>query len=199
VTALAELCVVSAIYGVAATIVFRRFTNALYLRGTINRILAHVMEFGLFLDEPRIILRAQRDLIAENIRLLRQIALPCVILAIPFGLLYGSLDRHFGYGPLRIGERAVATARGITEWKAPAGIVVETSGVRVLRTGEISWRVRPVATVYGSFPKGVDVRYPPAVVLHMPWMIWFFGVSALTAMFPVRFLRVGSPLLLFLN
>lgn len=197
-TALVELCVVSAIYGVIATIVFRRFTDAGRLRGTVNRILAHVMEFRLFLDEPRIILRAQRELIAENIRLLRQMALPCAILAIPFALLYGPLDRHFGHGPLRIGEPAVVTARGMTELKAPPGIVVETPGVRVLRTGEISWRVRPVATVYGGFPKGVDVRYPSALVWHSPWVIWFLGISATTA-FLAQLLRFGPPLLLFLN
>jgi len=181
VTAFVELCVVSAIYGVIATVVFRRFTDGGRLRGTINRILAHVMEFRLFLDEPRIILRAQRELVAENIRLMRQIALPCAVLAIPFAFLYGSLDRHFGHGPLRIGEPTVVTARGMTELKAAPGIVVETPGVRVLRTGEISWRVRPVATVYGGFPKGVEVHYPRALVLHLPWVIWFLGISALTA------------------
>lgn len=180
-TAFVELCVVSAIYGVIATVVFRRFTDGGRLRGTINRILAHVMEFRLFLDEPRIILRAQRELVAENIRLMRQIALPCAVLAIPFAFLYGSLDRHFGHGPLRIGEPTVVTARGMTELKAAPGIVVETPGVRVLRTGEISWRVRPVATVYGGFPKGVEVHYPRALVLHLPWVIWFLGISALTA------------------
>ncbi len=179
--AFAELGAVSAVYGVIATRVFRRFTDPGRLGGTINRILAHVMEFRLFLDEPRIILRAQRELIAENIHLLRQMALPCAILAIPFALLYGPLDRHFGYGPLRIGEPAVVTARGMTELKAPPGMVVETPGVRVLRTGEISWRVRPIATVYDGFPKGVDVRYPRALVFHLPWVIWFLGISALTA------------------
>ena len=180
-TAFVELCVASAIYGVIATLVFRRFTDAGRLRETVNRILAHVMEFRLFLDEPRLILRAQRELIAENIHLLRQMALPCVILAIPFALLYAPLDRHFGYGPLRIGEPVVVTARGTKELKAPPGIVVETPGVRVLRTGEISWRVRPVAIVYGGFPTGVEVRYPRALLLNLPWVIWFLGISALTA------------------
>jgi hypothetical protein len=181
VNAFAELGAVSAVYGVIATRVFRRFTDPGRLGGTINRILAHVMEFRLFLDEPRIILRAQRELIAENIHLLRQMALPCAILAIPFALLYGPLDRHFGYGPLRIGEPAVVTARGMTELKAPPGMVVETPGVRVLRTGETSWRVRPVTAVYGGFPTGVEVRYPRALLLHLPWVIWFLGISALTA------------------
>src|SRR6266700_6999095 len=101
-------------------LVFRRFTNPESLRRTVNRILAHVLEFRLFLDEPAIILRAQRDLIVENVRLLGQIALPCLILAIPSALLYEPLDRHFGYGPLRVGEPVVVSApldSGLTELK----------------------------------------------------------------------------------
>ncbi len=39
------------------------------VRGTINRMMAHMMEFPLFLDSPALVLRAQRDLLSENIRL----------------------------------------------------------------------------------------------------------------------------------
>jgi hypothetical protein len=184
VTAFVELALVGAIYGLAATLAFRRFTDAALLRRTINRILAHTLEFRLFLDEPRIVLRAQRELLAENVRLLRQVAFPCVILAIPFALFYGPMDRHFGHGPLRIGEATVVTApiaSGLTELKTPPGVVAETSGVRVLRTGEISWRVRPVSTTSGGFPKGVEVRYPGANILGLPWVVWFLVISTLTA------------------
>ncbi len=179
-----ELVLVSAIYGVSAMLVFRRFTSAGSLHRTINRILAHVMEFRLFLDEPAIILRAQRDLIGENIRLLRQMAVPFLILAIPSALLYGPLDRYFGYGPLRVGEPVVVSApmrSGLTDLKAPPGIVVETPGVRVWRTHQISWRVRPVSATHGDFPRGFAIRYPRAAILHLPWIVWFLGISALAA------------------
>jgi hypothetical protein len=181
---LLELALAGAIYGFAATFAFRRFTRRESLHGTINRILAHVLEFRLFLDEPAIILRAQRDLIRENIRLLRQIALPCLLLAIPSILLYGPLDRHFGYGPLRVGEAVVVTApldSGMTELKAPPGMVVETPGVRVMRSREISWRVRPVSAQYGAFPPSVEVPYPHAGILNLHWTVWFLVISALTA------------------
>jgi hypothetical protein len=187
VIALVGLALVSAIYGIAAALVFRRFTNTALLHRTVNRILAHVLEFRLFLDEPRIILRAQRELIGENIRLLRQIALPCLILAIPFALLYGPMERHFGHGPLRVGEPAIVTApieSGLTELKAPPGVVVETPGVRVLRTRQIAWRVRPVSATYGAFPKGVEVGYPRAGILGLPWLVWFLGISTLAALIP---------------
>ena len=34
---------------------------------TVNRVLAHVMELGLFLDSPRLVSRAQADLLRENL------------------------------------------------------------------------------------------------------------------------------------
>jgi hypothetical protein len=187
------LVLAGAVYGVAVALVFRRFTEPELLRRTVNRIVAHVLEFRLFLDEPVIIMRAQRDLIRENIRLLRQIALPCLILAIPAALLYGPLDRHFGYGPLRVGEPVVASVpmeSGLTELKAPPGIVVETPGVRVLRTRQISWRVRPVSAVHGDFPRGVDVRYPRSTILHLHWIVWFFVMSTLTAWIAPSVVRI---------
>jgi hypothetical protein len=184
VTAFLELAAIGAIYGFAASLVFRRFTDSARMRRTINRILAHLLEFRLFLDDPRIVLRAQRELIGENIRLLRQIALPSLILAIPFALIYAPMDRHFGHRPLRAGESAVVTAplaSGLTELKAPRGVVVETPGVRVLRTGEIAWRVRTVSTAFGDFPAGVAVRYPRATVLRLPWVVCFLAISTLAA------------------
>jgi hypothetical protein len=184
-TAFLELALLSAAYGLGAMLTFRRFIDAAPLHRTSNRILAHVLEFRLFLDEPRMVLRAQRELIGENIRLLRQIALPCALPAILFALFYGPLDRHFGHGPLRSGESVVVTApmaSGLTELQAPAGVVVETPGVRVERTREISWRVRAVSATYGRFPKGVAIRYPRSPILGLPWMVWFFGTSMLAAL-----------------
>ena len=81
------LAVCAAVYGVIAALVFRRLVDAARTRVIVNRILAHVMEFALFIDEPRLILKAQLDLIKDNVLLLRRIALPCVLMAIPFALL----------------------------------------------------------------------------------------------------------------
>jgi hypothetical protein len=78
------LVLVSAIYGVVAALVFRRFTNRASIRRSMNRILAHTMELGLFLDSPGLVFRAQRDLLRENARLLRQVILPGAIVALLF-------------------------------------------------------------------------------------------------------------------
>src|ERR1022692_4945397 len=98
------------VYGLVAGFIFRHFTDAARLRTTINRILAHVLEFSLFIDEPRLILRAQRELLGENARMLGEIALPCLMMAVLFVPFYEPLDNRLGYRPLRPGETTVVTA-----------------------------------------------------------------------------------------
>ena len=57
---MSTLIPVSAIYGVVAVLVFRRLTERAAIRRSVNRIVAHVMELGLFLDSPGLVMRAQR-------------------------------------------------------------------------------------------------------------------------------------------
>ncbi len=58
------------------------------LRQSVNRIIAHLLEIRLFWDDPSLVWRAQRDLIVENGRLLKQILLPAIILSLPFTVFY---------------------------------------------------------------------------------------------------------------
>jgi hypothetical protein len=144
--------------------VFRRLTDAVTLRSVVNRILAHLLEFRLFLDEPLIVLRAQRDLARENFHLLRMMALPCAILAIPFMFLVVQLDGFYEHAPLPLGQPAVVTAqmKGVIgetpSLKLPAGIAVETPGVRARNSRQVSWRVRPKADSWGSLEIGYQGR-----------------------------------------
>jgi len=163
------LVLIAALYGVIAALIFRSFTNAARLRAIVNRILAHVMEFALFIDEPSVILKAQIDLIKANVQLLRQIALPCIIMAIPFVLLYPAMDRHFG----------VRTANVLTlpmGQPLPAGVIPETPSVRVLRTHEVSWRIR-------------TDRNPGPNILARHWVIWFALISTVAGSFYVFIVR----------
>ena len=155
------LVLVSAIYGVVAALVFRRFTNRASIRRSMNRILAHTMELGLFLDSPGLVFRAQRDLLRENARLLRQVILPGAIVALLFSLLYPAMDAFYGYAPLPPGEPSVVTIQmkdammPPVELEAPLGMAVETPGVRSLHDRQISWRVRPLGRTTGE----LKIRY----------------------------------------
>jgi hypothetical protein len=146
----------SVIYGLAAALVFRRFSDQVSMRRTINRMVAHLMELRLFLDSPALVLRAQRDLLRENLRLLRLILLPGAILAFIFVILFPQLDGMYGHAPLPVGEPSVVTVRLDPQpgkdavLEAPAGIKVETPAVHVIHDREISWRVRPLGRTSGE-------------------------------------------------
>jgi len=157
--ALWSLALVSILAGAAMVYVFRRWSNQDALRSTANRMLAHMMEFRLFIDEPALVMGAQRDLFVENWRLLRLLARPSLILIVPSIVLLAQMDACYGRAPLRVGDPAVVTVQvkdlgggettGIV-LKAPAAIRVETPGVRVVTVNQISWRIRPVASTFGE-------------------------------------------------
>ena len=160
------------IYGVIAAFIFRSTTNPQRLRQTTNQILARILEFRLFVDEPSLIWRAQIGALKANLVLLGQIALPTLLMAAIFALIYPTLSR----GPLPIGEATVLTAHTDA---APhiEGIAIETPGVRIPATGEVSWRIRSTAAKIGPLPSGVEIQYPRTTA----WLLPFFTISSLTA------------------
>lgn len=217
-----------ALSGALSLWVFRRFLDAESFRAAANRMLAHLFEFHLFSDEPALILRAQRDLLVANGRLLKLIALPLVLLTPPMAILLVGADVVFSLAPLATGQATVVTVQckttqcttpGAVTLSVPAGINIETPAVHILREGQISWRVRPVQVVSGDLEiryaggvikksisaspglcriserragsvlrflahpaerpfsspvvEWVDVRYPPATVFDMHWLVWF--------------------------
>lgn len=197
---------ISAVYGAIAVLVFRRFADGASVRRSVNRILAHVMELGLFLDSPALVLGAQRDLLRENLRLLRLAMLPGAILAVLFAVLYSPMNAIYGHAPLAVGEPSVVTVQmkvmEPVELEAPEGIAVETPGVRILRDRQISWRVRPLRRSSGDWRfhienrvvtanfflrdpaiQSIEIRYPRATILGFSWLVWFLGVSSVSALF----------------
>jgi arylsulfatase A-like enzyme len=196
---LATLAPLSALCGIATAFVFRRFASS-QTRRTVNRILAHVMELRLFLDEPRLVWNAQRDLLRENLRLFGQIAVPSLIVAPLLGVLIWQADEVYGRAPLRAGEAVVVTARvkagdlAQVRMEAPAGVAVETPGVRIPRLHEVSWRIRPLRPFSGHLQvnadvERIDIPWPRATVFGLSWMIWFFGISSVCALLAPRILK----------
>jgi hypothetical protein len=201
------LVLFSALYGWVAALAVRRFSDESQTRGTVDRIIAHLMELQLFLDSPRVILRAQRDLVRENVRLLRLVAPASFVPAVIFVLLYPQLDALFGHSPLRVGAATVITARvDDARLEAPVGFVVETAAVHNLHDREVSWRLHPVGQATGDlkvhardgrvanrrivaggglidgwrFPftaPAIDIRYPRRDYFALPWFVWFFVIS----------------------
>jgi hypothetical protein len=185
------MILVSILYGIAAVLIFRRLTDAPSLRRTVNRILAHVMELGLFLDSPSLVFRAQRDLFRENLHLFRLTILPAATLALLFAILYKPVDATYGHAPLPIGEPAVITiemtSMAPVQLDAPDGIVVETPAVRVLHDHQISWRIRPLRAIPADLKFRVDNRIftPSSITIpypEVPWLAKFLLISSISAL-----------------
>ncbi len=202
--ALATLVPLSALCGMAAAFAFRRFGSG-HTRRTVNRILAHVMELRLFLDEPRLVWKAQCDLLRENLRLFRQIAVPSLIVAPLLSLVVWQADAVYGRAPLRAGEAVVVTAHvnagdlADVRMEAPAGVTIETPGVRILSLHEVSWRIRPLRPFSGRLRvntevERIDIPWPRTTVLGVSWTVWFFGISAISAWLAPRIVRLSAPL-----
>jgi len=230
--ALATLIPISVLAGIAILLVFRYTSDASAVRRAKGIAQAHLLEFRLFMDDPVLVLRAQRDLIVANVHFMRLMLRPFLWMLVPMGLLLAFLESFYGHAPIRPGESAIVTAgvrnaaAGLT-LQAPPEIAVETPAVHVLADKQISWRIRPLhaATtelqildgsraitkrvsagngihflserrgsvfslfLYPTEPpltgddlQWIEIGYPPATVLHLHWLIWFFAISGVTAL-----------------
>ena len=65
---LVSLIPVSILAGIGMLVVFRHASDQAAIRRSKNLVAAHLLEFRLFMDEPRLVLRAQRDLIVGYAR-----------------------------------------------------------------------------------------------------------------------------------
>jgi hypothetical protein len=154
-----SLAAIGAIWGVLAFLAFRRFTDRAALRRVTRRLYAHLLELRLFSDEPALVWQAQKALIVDNAHFLARIALPVLIMAVPFALLYPQLDAIYGAAPLEVGHSAIVTAQLSHELEAndaqyvlepPPGIAVETPPVRDFADRQVSWQIRALKPVRGQ-------------------------------------------------
>lgn len=160
-SAFAWLIALGGFSGAAAVLVFRRFTDAGRLRHTVNQIVAHLLEIPLFAEEPRVVLRAQRDLLVANGRLLVQLALPSVLLFLPFAVLFATVEQFFGHLPLRPGETALVTVQYIGSppkvvLGRPFGIEVDTPPVCIPSEHLLVWRIHATSALEGEFRLSVN-------------------------------------------
>jgi hypothetical protein len=145
------LLLISVVAGVGMLWVFRTTTNQAAVREAKRRIQAHLYELRLFSDEPLLMLKAQRGLLAANFRYISLMLAPALVMLIPMVLILGQLQCLYGYRPIQSGTAAVVNLgaeSGVTPiLQAPDGIVVETPAVHI--DHEMSWRIRATRPVAG--------------------------------------------------
>jgi hypothetical protein len=155
----AGLIVISILAGVGMLWVFKKTSNAARIRAVKRLVQAHLLEMRLFRDEPGVVWRAQKSLMAENLRYIGLMLRPALWMAAPLALLLIHLEGFYGRAPLAIGQAAIVTMamRPPVDERTPApllaappGIAIESPAVRILDEGQVSWRIRPVAEASGE-------------------------------------------------
>src|SRR5689334_8952850 len=159
------LAPVSLLLGAFLMWIFRRTTDRATLRETIRHIQAHLLEFWLFVDEPRLIGKSWKGLLLANLRLYRLLLAPLLILAALMTPLFFGLDAVYGSAPLAVGKPALITLGmgrpiellpALPEFKAPQVIGIESPAVRVFSQRQVSWRIRPLVPLTGELRWSFD-------------------------------------------
>ncbi len=148
---------ISALCGILLMAGFRYTSDQSAIASAINKLQAHLLELRLFIDEPAIIWRAQLQLIRTNLRLMRLLVRPAVMLSIPTMALIAQLDAVYGRAPLRVGETCLVTARmrspvpdSIPRVEAPPQFADDRPAIRVSGENLIAWRIRPLGPSNGQ-------------------------------------------------
>ena len=158
------LFLVSVATGVGLLWVFRRTSDQTAIRATKKRLQARLLELRLYADDPRVVLAAQKALLAENLRYFGLMLRPAIYATVPVVILLVLLDGFYGRRPLAPGETAVLTATLAAETpperpvtlEAPPGIAVETPAVHAVASREVSWRIRVEQPVEGELRLASD-------------------------------------------
>ncbi len=137
--------------GVVMLLTFRYLSNQKGIKAVKNRITAHLLEIGLFKDDPLLMMGAQWRMLCATLAYMKHAFIPFVVMLIPFILLMLQLNFYFGYRPLRPGESAIVSLKWNNQipWNeravrilVPEGLAIETPALRIAGGTEVDWRLR---------------------------------------------------------
>jgi len=150
----AGLILASLLTALLMLFVFRLTSNQAGIRRTKNRIKAHLLELRLYKDNMSVSLRAQGNIVLQNLRYIGYNAKPLLVMIVPLVLILAQLNLWFGASPLRPGDETLVKVKlregynpletGL-ELRATGGVAVETPPVRIEDEGEYAWRLRAVS------------------------------------------------------
>ncbi len=179
------LSVLSLLTAVVLLLVFKKTSDQQGLEAVKRRIQGALFEIRLFNADLRAILRAQREILRNNLTYLRHSAVPMLWTLPPLVLVMAQLQFHYGYRGLDVGSRVllkVAYREGdVPESKpqlqvvAPPGLRVESPPVWIPSLRELAWNL--VAEEAGDYEihfsagqEGITktVRVTDAIVRRSP-------------------------------
>ena len=144
------IAVVSLLTGVIMLLIFRCTSNQRAIRRAKDRIRAHLLELRLYRDDMGVLLRAQKDILVNDLIYLGHALVPLVVMVVPVVLVLVQLNARYGYQPVRPGESVIIAAKlqpgarldAAAKLVVPKGLRVETPPLRIPALNEVDWRVR---------------------------------------------------------
>lgn len=145
-----SLCLISFPLGILLLLVFRHTSNQEQIGRSREMIRGYLLEMRLFKDNPRILVSSFGNVLLWNLGYMRHAARPLLVMAVPVAFILIHLDVWYGYKPLRPGESAILSVKIDRKGEFPErvavypgrGVTIETPPLRILRDGEIDWRVK---------------------------------------------------------
>ena len=114
-----------------------------------KRMQAYLLEMRLYSDEPRLLFRAQGNLLLNNARYVGHMLRPALVLGLPMVVLFAHFDSVYGHRPLQVGESALfrvdttLPSQDLT-LKATGAFEVESVAVGSAVSSQVFWRLRAV-------------------------------------------------------
>jgi len=131
--------------------VFRFTSNQEGIRRVKNKIKAHLLELGLFKDSLSLSLKAQGNILRNNLKYISYSAKPLLVMIIPLILILIQLNVWFGYEALTPGQETILKVK-LEEGQNPldinialepsTGFDIQTPPLRIEEEKEINWRLQ---------------------------------------------------------
>ncbi len=157
--AIVGLSALSLLTAVVLLLVFKKTSDQRGLEAVKRRIQGALFEIRLFNEDFRAILRAQREILRNNLTYLRHSAVPMLWTLPPLVLVMAQLQSHYGYRGLDVGSRVLLKvtyregqapeAKPPLRVVAPPGLRVESPPVWIPSLRELAWNL--VAEEAGSY------------------------------------------------
>ncbi len=142
---------ISLITGIFMLVVFRYTSNQEGIRKVKNKIKAHLLEIRLFKDNFALSLKAQGNILRNNLKYISYSFKPMLVMIIPLILILIQLNLWFGYQSLEPGEKAIVKVKLKNEYNpldlklkvAPSpGFLIDSPPLRIEEEKEVNWRLQ---------------------------------------------------------
>jgi len=132
-------------------VVFRYTSNQEGIRRVKNKIKAHLLEIRLFKDNFALSLKAQGNILRNNLKYISYSFKPMLIMIIPLILILIQLNFWFGYQSLEPGQKAIVKVKLKNEYNpldlkfklTPSpGFLIDSPPLRIEEEKEVNWRLQ---------------------------------------------------------